>query len=76
MPLSLRWASPPCAAATAIRPANVSQSTAEGKRKKYWRVAQSKKSTVGSSECTPTRCTERKAMDVVFPLGVCEPILT
>ena len=73
VPLSLRWASPACAAATAIRPAHVSQSVADGKRKKYWRVAQSRKSTVGSSVCTPTRCTVRKAMDVVFPRGVCEP---
>ena len=76
VPLSLRWASPACAAATAIRPAHVSQSVADGKRKKYWRVAQSKKSTVGSSVCTPTRCTVRKAMDVVFPRGACEPGLT
>ena len=70
-PLSSRWKPPPSAAATAIDicPANVSQSAADGSRKRYWRVAQSKKSTVASSACTPTRWIERKAMDVVFPQG-------
>jgi hypothetical protein len=52
---SMRGAQVHWAAATVINPAHASHSTTDGKRKKYWRVAHSRSSTVGSARSRELR---------------------
>ena len=52
---SMRGAQVHWAAATVINPAHASHSTTDGKRKKYWRVAHSRSSTLGSARSRELR---------------------